>query len=106
MATINGARALGLDHLTGSVEPGKRADLIVLDLRGSAHTVATHDVLSQIVYCARPARTLYGAYKKQTPTNRRSALSKPFRASNCASGITRDSQAHPTPPREAVKRLP
>jgi 5-methylthioadenosine/S-adenosylhomocysteine deaminase len=54
MATVNGARALGLDHLTGSVEPGKRADLVVLDLRGSAHTVAAHNVLSQIVYCARP----------------------------------------------------
>ena len=55
MATINGARALGLDHLTGSLEPGKRADLIVLDLRGAAHTVAVHDVPSQIVYCARPS---------------------------------------------------
>ncbi|HLG72424.1 MAG TPA: amidohydrolase [Chloroflexota bacterium] len=55
MATVNGARALGLDHLTGSVEPGKRADLLLLDLRGAAHTVAVHDVLSQIVYCARPS---------------------------------------------------
>jgi 5-methylthioadenosine/S-adenosylhomocysteine deaminase len=55
MATVNGARALGLDQLTGSLEPGKRADLIMLDLEGFAHTVATHDVLSQVVYCARPS---------------------------------------------------
>jgi 5-methylthioadenosine/S-adenosylhomocysteine deaminase len=53
MATMGGARALGLDHLVGSLEPGKRADLIVLDLRAAPHNVAVHNVVSHLVQCAK-----------------------------------------------------
>jgi 5-methylthioadenosine/S-adenosylhomocysteine deaminase len=53
MATINGAKALGLGHLVGSIETGKRADLIVLNLFAAPHNVAVHDVVSHLVHCAK-----------------------------------------------------
>jgi len=53
MATVNAARALGLERLIGSLEPGKRADLIMLDLLAAPHNVAVHDVISHLVHCAK-----------------------------------------------------
>ncbi|MGI5453337.1 amidohydrolase [Streptomyces sp. CA-249302] len=54
MATIEGARALGLgDHL-GSLEAGKRADLVVLDL-GAPHLRPLHDPWSTLAYAAHSA---------------------------------------------------
>ena len=52
MATINGAKALGLDQEIGSLEPGKRADLISLRL-DQAHEVPMYDVYSQLVYALK-----------------------------------------------------
>ena len=57
MGTIYGAQALHLDHLIGSLEAGKRADVIVLDLRGT-HTMPHYDttglnVYSQIAYTGK-----------------------------------------------------
>jgi 5-methylthioadenosine/S-adenosylhomocysteine deaminase len=49
LATIDGARALGLDAVTGSIEPGKRADIMVVDL-GGAHIEPAGDVFSRLVY--------------------------------------------------------
>jgi 5-methylthioadenosine/S-adenosylhomocysteine deaminase len=53
MATVDAARALGLGDLIGSVETGKRADLIMLDLLAAPHTVAVHDVISHLVHCVK-----------------------------------------------------
>lgn len=51
MATLNGARALGLDQKIGSLEPGKQADMVALDL-GTIETQPCFDVVSHLVYAA------------------------------------------------------
>ncbi len=51
MATINGARALGIDNIVGSIEVGKKADLIVLDTN-CPHMVPIYNPFSNIVYSA------------------------------------------------------
>jgi cytosine/adenosine deaminase-related metal-dependent hydrolase len=51
MATINGAKALGLEHEIGSLEVGKKADLIVIDLE-KLHTTPSMNPVSTLVYAA------------------------------------------------------
>ena len=51
MATIDGARALGLDREIGSIEVGKRADVIVVDL-DRIHSSPARGVESTLVYSA------------------------------------------------------
>jgi cytosine/adenosine deaminase-related metal-dependent hydrolase len=54
MATLEGARALGLDGELGSLQPGRRAD--VVRLRGDRPGLANvHDPRQQVVYCASPS---------------------------------------------------
>ena len=51
MATIDGAKSLGIDHLVGSIEVGKRADLIALDLQ-APHLIPMYDPFAQLVFAA------------------------------------------------------
>jgi 5-methylthioadenosine/S-adenosylhomocysteine deaminase len=52
MATIDGARALGMERDIGSLEPGKRADLIVVSM-DSARQTPMYDAQSHLVYVTR-----------------------------------------------------
>jgi 5-methylthioadenosine/S-adenosylhomocysteine deaminase len=52
MATLGGARALGMERLIGSLEPGKRADLIAVAMR-SARQTPIYDAVSHLVYVTR-----------------------------------------------------
>jgi 5-methylthioadenosine/S-adenosylhomocysteine deaminase len=54
MATIGGARVLGLDHEIGSLEPGKRADVITLSI-ANPNAIPLYNVYSQIAYAAKAA---------------------------------------------------
>ncbi|HHJ81375.1 MAG TPA: TRZ/ATZ family hydrolase, partial [Candidatus Tenderia electrophaga] len=49
MATINGARALGIDDETGSLEPGKAADFTIVNL-GGIDSQPIYNPISQLVY--------------------------------------------------------
>lgn len=51
MATINGAKALGIENITGSLSIGKAADVIAIDLE-QLETQPLYDPISQIVYAA------------------------------------------------------
>ncbi|MBU4186087.1 MAG: amidohydrolase [Proteobacteria bacterium] len=52
LATIDGAGALGLDHEIGSIETGKQADIIIIDVN-RPHLVPMYNPVSHIVYSAR-----------------------------------------------------
>lgn len=52
MATLDGAKALGLDHNIGSIEHGKCADMIAVNLAGVIEMSPCYDPVSHLVYAA------------------------------------------------------
>jgi len=52
MATTGGAKALGLSSLCGTIEVGKRADLILINV-DTIHNQPVNDIFSQLVHCAK-----------------------------------------------------
>lgn len=53
MATINGAKALNIEHLVGSIEPGKKADLIIIN-PNTINMLPLYDYYAAIVYSMLP----------------------------------------------------
>lgn len=57
MATIEGAKALGLENLIGSIAPGKRADIVMMKLKTAAMTPVIRrpyrNLIPNLVYSAR-----------------------------------------------------
>lgn len=54
MATINGAKVMGLEKEIGSLEVGKKADVIIIDLN-KPHLCPVHDLYSTLAYSANGA---------------------------------------------------
>ncbi|HDR16948.1 MAG TPA: S-adenosylhomocysteine deaminase, partial [Desulfobacteraceae bacterium] len=51
MATIEGAKALGMEKRIGSIEPGKKADIIIIDTN-TPHMTPMYEPFSHLVYAA------------------------------------------------------
>ena len=54
MATIEGAKALGMEKITGSLQIGKKADIIIIDLN-KPHLTPIYNEYSHLVYAANGA---------------------------------------------------
>ncbi len=74
MATIDGARSLGLEHRIGSLEAGKEADIAVFDLEQPASAVS-HDALGSLIHSLR-GRDVSWLFAAGEPLVRRGQLTR------------------------------
>jgi 5-methylthioadenosine/S-adenosylhomocysteine deaminase len=79
MATREGARALALESEIGSIEPGKRADLILV-ARSGVHQAPDADPWSTLVYATRGTDVLLTMVDGQVLVNEHALLSQDVRA--------------------------
>jgi 5-methylthioadenosine/S-adenosylhomocysteine deaminase len=74
MATIGGARVLDAENEIGSLEPGKKADLIVLDMN-QPHLTPLFNIPSHMVYAARGADVIHSVINGRLVMHNRKLLS-------------------------------
>jgi 5-methylthioadenosine/S-adenosylhomocysteine deaminase len=96
MATIRGARALGMQSRIGSLEPGKRADVILVDTSGARQT-PMYDPVSHLVYVAR------GGDVRTTIVNGRVLMKDRNVTTLRAAEVIRDARMWAEKVREAVR---
>ena len=72
-ATLGGTAVLGADRLVGSIEPGKKADCIVLDL-DQPHLTPMYHPVSHLVYAARGADVLHSVINGRVVMRNRQLL--------------------------------
>jgi 5-methylthioadenosine/S-adenosylhomocysteine deaminase len=74
MATIEGAKALGIGDITGSLEKGKKADVIVVDTK-KPHLTPLYNPYSHLVYAARGNDVIHSVINGQLVMEGRNLLS-------------------------------
>lgn len=72
-ATMGGARVLGAEQLIGSLEPGKKADCIVLDLN-QPHLTPLYNPISHLVYAARGGDVIHSVINGRVVMEQRRLL--------------------------------
>lgn len=97
MATIEAARAIGLGDRIGSLEPGKRADLIILDLE-APHLVPMFDVYAELVYALGREDVATVLVEGRVLVRDRKALTVDL--GECLEAVRRIAAAMPALPRE------
>ncbi len=73
-ATLNGAEALGAEQQIGTLQPGKKADIIVLDL-AQPHLTPIYNIASHLVYTARGSDVIHSLINGRLVMENRKLLS-------------------------------
>ncbi len=90
MATHQGAKALGLEKITGSLEPGKKADIIVINTH-KPHLTPMYDPVSHLVYAVQGSDVSHSVINGRVILEKRKLQSLDLSAiMETASGIAKD----------------